>query len=280
MNKINKILVGVITFGCLNGCGTFTPIPSHGGGKRFAVEQGLVAIVSRRAISDIPYDVIKNKKIMFDVSMVQDEGGGALNGGRSYASEILNLNNINQKFTGASSETRQYGVNAQRNDSTYTKDYTFNGSDAKQFSNLLMTSLIRQNVMLTPKENEGKADYYLEVIVDVLGTWRTRTDWLLSNNESLKAVISFEYVITPYNNEAKEQRRVGRISYEAEYLEKYAGWMGPYKTDVIVRESKLGGYITNFGQGSESYSNLVRVQPIEFDKTDSQNPVQINPMLR
>lgn len=36
----------------LSACGTLTGIPSHGGGKRFAVEQELVAASARAAVKD------------------------------------------------------------------------------------------------------------------------------------------------------------------------------------------------------------------------------------
>jgi hypothetical protein len=280
MKTLNNILISVVTLIFLSSCGTYTPIPSHGGGKRFAIEQLLVSAVSRKAISDIPFELIKNKKIMYDLSMVQDEGGGAINGGRTYASEILDINNNSQKTSGSDLQTRQIGLTAQRNDNNYAKDYTFNGSDSKQFNNLLVSSLIRRNIMLSPKENEGKAEYYLEIIVDVLGTWRSRSDWLFTNNESLKAVISLEYVITPYSVKSTEARKVGRISYEAEYNEKYAAWMGPVSTNIVVKKSDLGNYISDFGSGSSEYNNIVRNQPTEFDKKNTVTPVQINPQLK
>ncbi|MCL6045799.1 hypothetical protein M5Z51_09035, partial [Neisseria meningitidis] len=37
----------------LTACGTLTGIPAHGGGKRFAVEQELVAASSRAAVKEM-----------------------------------------------------------------------------------------------------------------------------------------------------------------------------------------------------------------------------------
>ncbi|ELK58843.1 adhesin mafA domain protein, partial [Neisseria meningitidis 87255] len=39
----------------LTACGTLTGIPAHGGGKRFAVEQELVAASSRAAVKEIGF---------------------------------------------------------------------------------------------------------------------------------------------------------------------------------------------------------------------------------
>ena len=43
--------LALITF--LTGCGTLTGIPSHGGGKRFAIEQELVAASARGSLKEL-----------------------------------------------------------------------------------------------------------------------------------------------------------------------------------------------------------------------------------
>ena len=57
-----KVLVVLCLSMALIGCGTFTGIPSHGGGKRFAVEQELVAATARSVIKDIDLSQLKGKK--------------------------------------------------------------------------------------------------------------------------------------------------------------------------------------------------------------------------
>lgn len=60
-----KILLSTLTLSALllTGCGTLTGIPSHGGGKRFAVEQELVAASSRAAVKEMNLSALKGRKV-------------------------------------------------------------------------------------------------------------------------------------------------------------------------------------------------------------------------
>ena len=134
--------------------------------------------------------------------------------------------------------------------------------------------------MLNPDgASEGEADYFVEIIVDVLGTWRSRTDWAISNNEQLKAITSFEYVITPMKNQPNEKRIVGRVAYEAEYSEQYVFWMGPTSSNTVVKITNIADIIPDFGEGVSDFSNLKRAKPVEFAKPDAPVPIQINPQI-
>lgn len=53
----------ILTAFLLTGCGTLTGIPSHGGGKRFAVEQELVAASSRAAVKDMDLSALQGRKV-------------------------------------------------------------------------------------------------------------------------------------------------------------------------------------------------------------------------
>ncbi|MCB2217807.1 hypothetical protein [Desulfofustis glycolicus] len=66
----------------LSGCGALTGIPGHGGGKRFAVEQELVAAATRAAIKEIDVTSILGKKVNVYVNAIGDTGAGNLLGGR------------------------------------------------------------------------------------------------------------------------------------------------------------------------------------------------------
>ena len=276
----NRLISILLLLGLLAGCGTFTPIPSHGGGKRFAMEQVLVSASIRKVISEIPVEQLKNKKVMYETTIVHDEGGGALSGGRPYMTEILTLQNTGTNGDTTNSTQRSLGAYASRGDTLYTKDVSFNNSDGKQFTNLLASALVRQNVMLNPNgEFEGEADYFLEVIVDVLGTWRSRTDWVFSNNEQLKAIVSIEYVITPMKDTG-EKRTVGRIGYEAEYTEHFLGWMGPTSSDIVLRKTNAAEIIPSFGEGNNTFTNLKRAKPVEYTQPDTAQPIQVNPKMK
>ncbi|HFB4640155.1 TPA: adhesin MafA, partial [Neisseria gonorrhoeae] len=66
----------------LTACGTLTGIPAHGGGKRFAVEQELVAASSRAAVKKMDLSALKGRKAALYVSVMGDQGSGNISGGR------------------------------------------------------------------------------------------------------------------------------------------------------------------------------------------------------
>jgi hypothetical protein len=270
-----RALVSAVAVGAAlltSGCGSFTALPAHGGGKRFAIEQALVSAAAKRVIVDLPLAQLSNRRILLETSVINDEGGGAVNGGRPYLAEALS--HTLQRAHGV------VGGTVLRNDTGYTKDPSFNNTDARQFTNLLASALVRQNVMLNPNpETEGEPEYFVEVIVDVLGTWRSRTDWLLTNTERLQAIVSVEYAITPMKATG-EARQVGKVGYEAEYHERYIGWVGPADSGITLRKSALTELMPTLGNGSASTSHLQRAKPVEFAPPQAPQPIQVNPRAR
>lgn len=61
-NALLATLLFVGTVG-LTACGTLTGIPSHGGGKRFAVEQELVAASARAAAKEMDLSALQGRKV-------------------------------------------------------------------------------------------------------------------------------------------------------------------------------------------------------------------------
>ncbi|MBM9606028.1 hypothetical protein [Desulfopila inferna] len=66
----------------MGGCGSLTGIPGHGGGKRFAVEQELVAAATRATIKRIDISALKGRKVNLYINAIDDVGSGNLIGGR------------------------------------------------------------------------------------------------------------------------------------------------------------------------------------------------------
>jgi hypothetical protein len=86
---LNWFVLGSVYLLLLGGCGSLTGIPGHGGGKRFAVEQELVAAATRATIKKIDLSTIRGKKVNLYVSAIGDVGAGNLFGGRfSLVSQI------------------------------------------------------------------------------------------------------------------------------------------------------------------------------------------------
>jgi hypothetical protein len=73
----------------LSACGTLTGLPTHGGGKRFAIEQELVAAATRSAIEKLDLSLLRGKKVCLFVNAMGDSGAGNLLGGRmSFVSQL------------------------------------------------------------------------------------------------------------------------------------------------------------------------------------------------
>ncbi len=77
-----RICLGLVFVYLLGGCGSLTGIPGHGGGKRFAVEQELIAATTRATIKQIDLTSIKGRKVNLFVNAIGDTGNGNLIGGR------------------------------------------------------------------------------------------------------------------------------------------------------------------------------------------------------
>ena len=72
-----RVLSLVVILGAmmlLSGCGALTGLPGHGGGKRFAVEQELVAASTRGALKQIDLSTLKGKKVNLFVNAIGDTG--------------------------------------------------------------------------------------------------------------------------------------------------------------------------------------------------------------
>lgn len=80
-NALLATLLFVGTVG-LTACGTLTGIPSHGGGKRFAVEQELVAASARAAAKEMDLSALQGRKVALYISTMGDQGSGNISGGR------------------------------------------------------------------------------------------------------------------------------------------------------------------------------------------------------
>jgi len=80
--KLCTAVFVLLTLVLLVGCGTLTGSPGHGGGKRFAVEQELVAAATRAAVKRIDLSSLRGKKVNIFVNAIGDTGSGNLTGGR------------------------------------------------------------------------------------------------------------------------------------------------------------------------------------------------------
>lgn len=66
-----------------------TGIPSHGGGKRFAVEQELISATARAVAKDLDVSALQGKRVAIYMVGIGDEGSGNLTGGRYFVEALV-----------------------------------------------------------------------------------------------------------------------------------------------------------------------------------------------
>lgn len=257
----------------LSACGTLTGIPSHGGGKRFAVEQELVAASSRAAVKNMDLSALKGRKVALYISTMGHEGSGTITGGRysvdalirgEYANlpatrtthayphyqtvaetesdgikgktqsqSVLNAPSYSSSSNGGRSKRKNIGVNVNGMGEYRNETMLANPEDGSFLSNLIHTVFFLRGIQIVPSQY---ADTYVFVNVDVFGTIRSRTEAHIYNAETLKAQTKLEYfAVDKKRNILLIQPKTS--GYEATYQEKYALWTGPYNVKKTVKST-------------------------------------------
>lgn len=272
-----KLITKLAVLGCatavLTGCGTLTGLPSHGGGKRFAVEQEVVAASSRAAVKELDLSSLVNHKVAIYVSTMGDQGSGTMSGGRYSVDALIRgeyLNNPSSSTsydyptsktvssTSAGSLSSVTESNALLNAPSHSKTTSEGGMsrqalsigtngmgeyrnetlitnprDVSFLSNLIQTMFYLRGIDVVSPE---QADTDVFINVDVFGTIRSRTEMHVYNAESLKAVTKLEYFAIDRRSKQLVIKPTVR-SFEAGYKEQYAFWMGPFKVKKTVKPS-------------------------------------------
>jgi len=267
------LFVGVASALFLSACGTITGIPSHGGGKRYAIEQELVAASARAAAKNLDLSSLKGRNIAVKMTMMGDQGAGNLIGGRYNIKTLLGAEYVNTPKTITNSDlpvvstttttatgattttvTAENALNAPAKSETEQKgsSLNFGGNigyngigvfdtetllqnprDAIFLQNTLEPVLYLNDINVVP---EQLADTVLFISVDVFGTVRSRNDWHIFNQERLLAKTAMEIFAVDLRSR-KLLIKPQTSSYEAEYVEQYALWAGPIQTIKTVKSS-------------------------------------------
>ena len=258
----------------LTACGTLTGIPSHGGGKRFAVEQELVAASARAAAKDMDLQALQGRKVALYIATMGDQGSGSLTGGRYSIDALIRGEYANSPATRTDYAYPRYETTAKtesgglaglttslstlnapsssrsRNDGASSRsniglnlngmgDYrnetlTTNPRDADFLSHLLQTVFFLRGIDVV---SPAEADTDVFVNVDVFGTIRSRTELHLYNAETLKAQTKLEYFAVDRHSK-KLLIKPQTNAFEAAYKENYALWMGPYKVSKNIKPTE------------------------------------------
>jgi hypothetical protein len=229
-----------------------TGIPGHGGGKRFAIEQELVAATARAAVKDLDVSTLNGRRVAIYVVGMGDQGVGNLMGGRYSISAMLRGEHVSTPTTeypvinaggiesalNAPRKTQGQGHSAEvgigyNGLGVFRAETTFNPRDAQFLIAVLQESLVLKGLEVVDPVD---AEFDLYVTVDVFGTIRSRHDWHLVNQEVLKARTAMEMTaIDRLTGEVEISPQ--SVSFEAEYNEQYVLWAGPVSTKKLLRRS-------------------------------------------
>lgn len=205
MRRVAFILLGL---GLLagGGCGEFRGIPTHGGGKRFDEEQRAIAGAIRQSVADMDLAELSGKRVAIVLDCVaQDGGGNAGFPGLNYIGAGINGNvgtgnlvQINQSLregTGVTNDNSNtnlggnagVGIRPQMDYSTHAFP---SSADAVYLKATLEMKALHAGLQVVGGD---QADAVLHVLVDVLGTNRSRDERIVSNSEKLQASCEATY---------------------------------------------------------------------------------------
>ena len=259
----------------ISSCGTITGQPSHGGGKRFAIEQELIASSARKAVKSMNLEVLEGKKVALYISVIGDQGSGNFTGGRYSITNLIRgeYQNLPSSVTEYSypeyqtvAETNTDGLSGTTVSNIHSNRYkvgspvaardqegkNFRGgveisSSNSEYKNetliqnpqdsVFLSRLIQTVLFLRGIEvvPNEAADAFLFVNVDVFGTIRNRTELHFFNRENLSAETKLEYFAIDRNSRILIKPEVN--SFAARYKENYILWTGPLSKNKSIEEA-------------------------------------------
>jgi len=267
------IPLALIVLSGISGCSTFTGLPSHGGGKRFSIEQELISASARASALSLDLSALKGKNCALFLTTMGDQGGGNLVGGRyqwqgairgSYVANPTTTSQNQFPLLDSTTTTRD-GVGAVLSEITSRSPVNFPGrTDSQQrgeqvnagggvgFSGTpeyaalgfinpndvsFLSAVVREACVLQGigLTSPQNADATIYVTVDVFGTHRSRTEMHIYNQERLRAKTAMH--VTAFDKKGKVIMPPQTVSFEADYRERYVFWCGPLEVEKRVYAS-------------------------------------------
>lgn len=235
-----------------SGCSTWRGIPSHGGGKRFDEEQRVVASAIRQAVADMNISELRGLKVMVTIDAMSQNGGGQLTlpGLSSISAGYSNLENdgkTNNLYTREGWDARaSISTDTDLRPTVFATD-----GDLKYFEAALNMKLRHSGVSFAAKN----PDCVLYVLVDVLGTNRSRNDSMILWKDNLRATCELTYyAVEPKQNGLFFEAR--RSSAESVYFEKSLLLFNNYETGRAL-ETITPTYMPVNGNFVDASPNIV-----------------------
>jgi hypothetical protein len=230
----------------MTGCSHFRGIPSHGGGKRFDEEQRAMSGAIRRTISTMEILELKGKRTGLRISSIYTSGSGTtdwsgpqdvtLMGNRTDEDRLQILKapphaiqdqywNLDREYFGGSGRYRLFNSYRAANHRTE--------ADLQYFRAALEMKVRHDGLRVVTQ----KPEVILHVLVDVMGTNRSRRDFAIVANEDLVASCEVTY----YAQEVKTGKllfRARQTGAAARYREHRIFWVPHSMIRRSVRYSK------------------------------------------
>ena len=231
------------------GCNNYRFVPSHGGGKRFDEEERAVAACIRNAVAQIDVQNISGHKANVVITTLSHNGGSSLAfPGFNNVSANYNYNSQNYAITPPYypilDNQNSWGANFNYNPSINAVPTVFGtDQDITYLEAAVQLRLRVNNVSVAVPDPE----YILYVLVDVLGTNRSKQDSLIVWKDSLTASCELTYYLvdTKTNKIVTSAKRAGA---EASY-----------------QESSVFGFA---GNQAERWQRMTKPNPMPTDTND------------
>lgn len=218
---MNRTCINTLTFLCLiflfASCATFRGMPSHGGGKRFDEEQRVLAAAIRHAVTQMDLSGIKGKQVAVDFSNLETSGTGqpiypglgavSLRAGYADTNSFINRvavpadpgalgqnnyssNDGNDRWDGGATAAYQFNPSLRTNNNITREDLNY-------LKKVVEMQLRHKGLQVVPPT---KAETLLVILVDVLGTNLSRTDYGVAYRDELGASCELTYyALNPKN---------------------------------------------------------------------------------
>jgi len=192
MTRFGIVFV-LFTLTAATGC-TFRGIPTHGGGKRFYIEQELLAKSAEAAMANISFDGLENTTVRLEIHAIGGEGGGFYSGGRTLfglgagagAGDRAGDVDLAGSAAVGATNAQAYGVHA-----------FANSGDLEYLKGLIMKKLAESNISLLGAGTKAIQDYDVHVLVPIFGTNKWTTNYLVFWREQLRARVELEVFSMP-----------------------------------------------------------------------------------
>jgi hypothetical protein len=232
---MNKFLTIIILAAFISGCNTYRFMPSHGGGKRFDEEERAVSAAIRNSIAQLDIKCLAGHKTNVVIVTMANNGGATVQlPGFNSASASYSTNSYNYGVPyyvvsdqDSYSASLSYSPNISASPTVFGTD-----QDIAYLEASLQMRLRVSGIAVAVSD----PNYVLYVLVDVLGTNRSKQDSIIVWRDILTASCELTYYVL----DAKTNKIISgakRASAEASYCEASIFGLAGYEAQRSQRQT-------------------------------------------